>query len=179
VVFKRCYKCTETKPADAFYVDNTRKGGRSSRCKDCARIQERGRYRYSTEAKEARKAVTRARRNAPETLARQAAQKKVSRAAYEASPQGREQRAIKDARKRAGLQSASRNFSELDSLVYREMRRHVKDLEELTGQAYNIDHIVPLRHKKACGLHRHSNWQVVPASWNNRKGASNMEVYKR
>lgn len=34
---KKCYLCQETKPLDLFYVDKTRKDGRATKCKACAR----------------------------------------------------------------------------------------------------------------------------------------------
>jgi hypothetical protein len=42
---------------------------------------------------------------------------------------------------------------------------------------WHIDHIVPMMHKKACGLNSANNLQVVPASWNIRKGNRNMDTY--
>jgi len=49
--------------------------------------------------------------------------------------------------------------------------------ETLTGIKWHVDHIVPLHHKQACGLHNAFNLQVVPGSWNISKGNRNMDTY--
>lgn len=44
-----------------------------------------------------------------------------------------------------------------------ELRTHV------TGIRWNVDHIIPLRSPKVCGLHVHTNLQVIPEGENFRK----------
>ena len=40
---------------------------------------------------------------------------------------------------------------------------------KMLGFAWHVDHIVPLQHPKVCGLHTHTNLQVIPGSENCRK----------
>lgn len=43
-------------------------------------------------------------------------------------------------------------------------------LSEMLGVQYHVDHIVPIQSPIVCGLHSHTNLQVVPASINIAKG---------
>lgn len=68
-------------------------------------------------------------------------------------------------------------LSEFDLLVQAEAV-HLRVLrEQITKFAWHVDHIVPLQHKAACGLHNGYNLQVVPADWNVKKGNRNMNEY--
>lgn len=63
------------------------------------------------------------------------------------------------------------DFVFAEASILRDMRK------ETTGINWHIDHIVPINHKDACGLHVAANFQVVPAKWNKDKRHFNMDLY--
>ena len=67
--------------------------------------------------------------------------------------------------------------TEEDKFVITEAIKLCKLREKILGTKWHIDHIVPINHKKACGLHVASNIQVVPAIWNVKKKNLNMDVW--
>ena len=94
----------------------------------------------------------------------------------EANPEQWLALARKNAAKRRAIVS---NFcmSELDLFVFEEAIELAKSREKVVGGKWEIDHIVPLKHKNACGLHVAANFQVVPAEWNRAKNNHNMNEF--
>jgi len=86
-------------------------------------------------------------------------------------------------RKASSTKYASKRRLRVDTLdpftefVMEECSLLAQDREEITGMKWHIDHIVPLFHKDACGLHVAANLQVVPAWWNHKKRNFNMDEY--
>lgn len=75
------------------------------------------------------------------------------------------------ARRRATLLSATPSWlgrSQLEDM--RKLYRLSQRLEEQTGVAHQVDHIVPLQSPVVCGLHVPWNLQVITASANASKG---------
>jgi len=77
------------------------------------------------------------------------------------------------ARRRARTKSSD----ELTQFCFQEACSLRRLREKATGIKWHVDHIVPLKHKNACGLHIATNFQVVHAKWNQIKKNSNMDTY--
>jgi len=45
-----------------------------------------------------------------------------------------------------------------------------RNITKSTGVAHNVDHIVPIKHKRVCGLHNEFNLQVITKTENHKKG---------
>lgn len=57
-----------------------------------------------------------------------------------------------------------------DADAIREVYREARELAQLTGQPHQVDHIVPLNHRRVCGLHVAYNLAAVPSWFNLSKG---------
>lgn len=76
----------------------------------------------------------------------------------------------RDMRRRAGMQAASVTWDfELTSFVINEAAELSAIREGLTGFKWHIDHMIPIKCRKASGLHVWSNLQLIPASMNAKK----------
>ncbi len=67
--------------------------------------------------------------------------------------------------------------NEFDRFMMEECVNLVALRTDKTGLKWELDHIIPLNHKEASGLHNGFNLQVVPASWNYKKGNRNMDSF--
>jgi hypothetical protein len=89
---------------------------------------------------------------------------------------GRKVSALKYSHKRR-LHKEHIKMTEFDEFVFEEAAALCALREKHTNIKWHVDHIVPLFHKDACGLHIAANLQVVPASWNFKKNNKNMNTY--
>lgn len=62
---------------------------------------------------------------------------------------------------------------EFDDLVLAE----AADLCQRRAGEWTLDHVVPLSHLRASGLHTGHNFAVVPAGWNSSKGNRSMATF--
>lgn len=82
----------------------------------------------------------------------------------------RDKASARDMRRRAGLQAASVDWGrEFTSFVVSEAANVAAQREVITGFKWHIDHMVPIKCRKASGLHVWSNLQVIPALLNAKK----------
>lgn len=61
-------------------------------------------------------------------------------------------------------------FGEFDAFVFREAFLLASLRSQVFGFPWQVDHLIPLACKTACGLHVGTNVQVIPAAMNRRKG---------
>lgn len=80
---------------------------------------------------------------------------------------GREYAARRRARK---LQATPPWDQEKTKQVFLELSKKAKELYEQTGVEFQVDHILPLRGRKVCGLHVWNNFQLLEKSTNISKG---------
>lgn len=168
LVSKVCCKCGEEKELHAFSNDKSRKDGKNPRCKACDSVyfanrsedtrnrekerQKSGRYdayyaefrwNHKEEAREYNKAY-----------------KKLNRAKVLGL----------EAKRRAKKLKATPSWLTKDQIAEIEaIYSHARDCQVVTGEAYHVDHIVPLQGRNVCGLHVPWNLQVLPAEVNVRK----------
>lgn len=84
----------------------------------------------------------------------------------------RELRGVNRARRRASKLAAMPAWrTELDDLIETEANDLAKLREKATGVHWQVDHMIPLKAKTACGLHVGLNLQVIPATLNRWKKA--------
>ena len=79
-----------------------------------------------------------------------------------------------EANRRALQFRATIRLTELDKFVIDEMYDLAQRRTKQTGFAWEVDHIIPLTKG---GLHKPTNLQVVPASWNRAKGNRSEDKY--
>ena len=184
VLVKRCSLCGEEKTAAHFISVPQGKYGLSSRCKPCRvkKYQEwyarGGKKRVSDWGKEHRE-----RRNAQSKSYRKKdpSKSRASQRRYmEAHPEIHRARAKRNrlsnpaayaergSRRRATREQASVTWADRFKVwqFYDEAMKRSK----IEGIAYEVDHIVPLKHPLVCGLHNEHNLMVITAQENRAKG---------
>ncbi len=169
-----CLRCKIEKPFTEFYVKRDRPRGYQSYCKVCAgerihqhrqenienlRAKQRDSYKANSEKRVA--GVLKARKNHWANFV--AYQQKYA-------AENPEKVRAWDAIKRANRsQRVPKWLSALQKQEIENFYWLARDLEMVTGEHYQVDHIVPLNGKTVSGLHVPWNLQVLPADVNLRK----------
>lgn len=153
---KICSKCGEEKSLECFGKDKHKKSGLTSYCKPC--MTEMSRNRRATNPQKARDVSKAYRdRNREKERNRYTRYNKVNP----------EIRAALSAKRRANQRSATPDWlTEEHNNQIKQIYKHARECEILTGDKYHVDHIVPLNGEKVSGLHVPWNLQVLPADIN-------------
>ena len=166
---KVCFKCNEEKSLSCFHKHSGMKDGHLNKCAACVVLDvKEWRLKNPTARNkdyERNKHKLGIFRSMDEYIAEVKANAKGRRATL--SEYGAKRK----------IKTDKLNMSEFDLFVLSEAGKLCDLREKYTGIPWHIDHIVPLCHKDACGLHNAFNVQVVPAAWNVRKNNKNMDVY--
>jgi hypothetical protein len=165
---KTCYSCKQTKAKVDFHKHNLMRDGYLNLCKSCSYENKKI---IRLENPEARKLEHIRLRERMGFMTRQEYFAKRLLTA-----KGRKASSNQYAHKRR-LKTKNFEFTELDQFVFDEASKLKELRKTATGIDWHIDHIVPLNHKNACGLHNAYNFQVVPAKWNLTKRHTNMNKY--
>jgi hypothetical protein len=167
---KTCIRCGEVKHVTAFHAHKQMKDGRLNKCAPCV----------TSVVAEWREKNPDARKNEHHRNAQRKGIKPRSEWLREIADNaiGRKASSLKYQQKRTAQKRGMPVWlSELDELAFEEAKRLAEQRTAITGAAWSIDHIVPINHKKATGLHNGFNLNVAPASWNSSKGNRHMQRY--
>lgn len=156
---KLCLKCQKTKTLGDFYF---RKGKPRSPCKDCTK-EKVFCYYYSNLEKQKEK----------HKIWWKRVGKHKDRSAYqrEYHQKNKHRYAAVQSKRRASEISATPSWLTEEHFKEIEYKYSLaRELSSITGEPYEVDHIVPLRGKNVCGLHAPWNLQVLPRDLNRIKG---------
>ncbi len=167
-MMKPCFKCNTVKPVIDFHKHSGMKDGRLNKCKECV-VKDVAEWRIKNPNSRKKENAKRREKHGLQTREQYLTKRKNN-------AKGRSYSSNMYSHKRR-LQLQNSKTTELDELVFLEAIKVRELRKKITGQDWHIDHIVPINHKNACGLHNAFNLQVVPASWNVKKKHTNMEHY--
>jgi hypothetical protein len=169
---KTCYACQASKPLDGFPNHKEMRDGKLNICRPCNAAAQKAR-RHKAGAKEERRARYERELELGSRTRKRAI--KVNGVFLGPDPEAHRVSALIYAHKKRAAHVGP--VDELTDICMKEAASLVRLRTEATGIKWTIDHIVPLGHKEACGLHVAANIQVVPATWNFQKGRSNMQSF--
>lgn len=188
---KICTKCKEVKALSDFCRDSSRKDGLHPWCKGCRSKQA---HDYQVDNRDKRRkwsakwraenperqrelnatshARNRKKRNADSREYRKNNLEYMRELGKLWSKNNPDKWKVTKASRRAAKRRAIPDWSndEFEDFAIREMYELSRIRKELTGIDWHVDHIVPLKSKKVCGLHCLANLQIITGSENMSKG---------
>lgn len=157
---KVCPKCDKEKLFSEFHKHKGKPFDLAVWCKECAR--ENARRCYRNKDPEERLNIKRAWQDRN--------RQHVNHYNNEWRKSNPEKHAERQAKRRADKLSATPPWLEGHHKAHiKRTYALAKMMEEITGDKYHVDHIIPLKGKNVCGLHIPSNLQVIPEQTNLKK----------
>lgn len=172
-MLRMCTACGEAKPETGFHARACHPSGLNPRCKDCVNASTRASHQKYHGERRAKQKTYYAKtpweeRNTPRRKALRAAWRKRNREREAAVTKAwRDKNPGKptaySAARKAAERRATLPCSREAILAIYERAAH---LTQLTGIEHHVDHVVPLRGRKVCGLHVPWNLQCLPKADN-------------
>lgn len=146
---KKCTKCNDIKSYENFYKHSRYLDGYGSYCKDCySKYQKHYKVLNRNKIRERKKNWA---KNNPE---------KVKRYDKKYLENNRAKINTYNAKRRSEKLFASVNISN-DKHLINELYQDANDCQWLSELKLEVDHIIPLKHEKVCGLHVSWNLQLL------------------
>lgn len=154
--FKKCCTCKAVKPIAVFYKDKGQKDGHEPRCKICRKASVKKTNDKNFRAyQDKRNAWNRRNRDKCRVVERKSYQK-----LFKKNPE----------RYRDKVRRRQKNVRQaIPKWETKKDRAIIKDLYAMSNRELQVDHIIPLKHKLACGLHTPDNLQVSDGQLNSSK----------
>lgn len=187
---KLCSKCGEVKPLPSFNRDARNLDGRTSQCSACQRNRARSYYANNRGVLLQRQLQRQAtRRNEKAAYDRERYLKladheraRSARRRVKKSPLSEQERADRAqvsalrlaARRRAAASQRralvrQRTVPWANPAAIKAVYERAVDLSARTGVLWQVDHVVPLKHRLVCGLHCEFNLEPLPSVINRAK----------
>lgn len=192
---KRCSKCKVEKPFEEFYRDKNKKDGRNGQCKSCINLyqkSEKGKLN-SKKAREKYRSTEKGRLKVLECTLNYQKTEKGKQVKKECDARYRKTDKCKVSKKKeyeknksdyiiGSCQRRALKIQATPSWLTDEQKQEIIEFYKLreiltkeTGILHHVDHIIPLKGDRVCGLHVPWNLQVIPASENLSKSNKLLE----
>lgn len=158
---KQCFKCLVTKNIELFYLHSGMIDGRLNKCIDCSKIESRKAYALS-DKKHVRK-LKNAWNAANIDKVREGRRLSVKRNSASFNARTAKRRAT-------ALNATPKWLNKQHKSEIKEFYILAKELQWLSEERLEVDHIIPLVSDLVCGLHVPWNLQILPKSVNVKKG---------
>lgn len=169
---KKCICCGKEKPMELFSKHPRMRDGHLNKCKPCC--VEYARNRRASKPADVLRAERHAEYERQVAKGNRTRERSLSDIRNQSDPLDRKIRSLRYMHKQRVPVVA---LTELDELVFDEAVRLSHARAEATGIRWEIDHVVPVKGKAACGLHNAFNLQVVPKRWNELKSNTKIEHF--